>query len=208
MKRPRIKRPKAIRPRPKYPVTPPPEKPAADPSPPKPATPDTGWMGPSSDDGSFAAIRNAQRSFAAASGMPPLTTPVEIRAGGPFEITPATIPIIPTVYPTEPSGPITVHNHITINIHGADFREINAEMGKLLDELPRSNVISGETREKLIAELTAGMVIAKSPKPDPRLIDLLLKRPLMFIAEKGAGAVVGALATALLGLLGRATGLW
>src|ERR1700675_1449355 len=99
MKRQRIKRPKATRPRPK--AHPPAEKPA-EPPPPKLATPDTGWMGPSFDDG-MAAVQNAQqraRFIAAMSGgasppfpqpgMPPdapPTTPVEVRTGGPLEIT-------------------------------------------------------------------------------------------------------------------------
>jgi hypothetical protein len=120
----------------------------------------------------------------------------------------AAIPIVPTLYPGEPSGPITVHNHITININGVDGREFTAKMDELLGHLRRSNEISDEVQEKLLAELTAGMAILKSPKPDPKMINLLLKRPLAFIGEKGAGTIIGSLATALLALLGRLTGLW
>ena len=40
------------------------------------------------------------------------------------------------------------------------------------------------------------------------MIDLLLKRPLLYVTEKGAGVAVGAMATAALALLGKLTGLW
>jgi hypothetical protein len=82
-----------------------------------------------------------------------------------------------SLYPGELSGPITVHNHITININGVDGREFAAKMDELLGHLRHSNEISGEVRDKLLGELTAGMAILKSPKPDPKMIDLLLKRP-------------------------------
>jgi hypothetical protein len=118
------------------------------------------------------------------------------------------IPVIPTLYPGELGGSIIVHNHITINIHSADFREFSTKMDELLGHLRGSNEISGEVREKLIAEMTAGTGILKSPKPDPNIIELYLKRPLMFIMEKGAGAVIAKLAADLLALLGKVTGLW
>jgi hypothetical protein len=67
---------------------------------------------------------------------------------------------------------------------------------------------SGMTRDQLIAEIKAGRALLEAPKPDPKLIELLLKRPLMFIADKGGGALIGAAAAAALALLGRLTGLW
>jgi hypothetical protein len=46
------------------------------------------------------------------------------------------------------------------------------------------------------------LAILQSPKPDPKLIDLLLKRPLAYIADKAAGTIVSTLAaTALMALL-------
>jgi hypothetical protein len=123
-------------------------------------------------------------------------------------VTRGVIPIVPTLYPGELSGSITVHNHITININGVDGREFTAKMDGLLDHLRRSNEISGEVRDKVIAELTAGMAILKSPKPDPNMIDLLLKRPLTFIALTASGAIIAKLATEMLPLLGKLTGMW
>jgi hypothetical protein len=123
------------------------------------------------------------------------------------DVLPAPISIFPTVYPQEPSGTITVQNYITINVHGADFHTLENTMGQLLAEMPKSNAIAGEVRDKLIAEINAGMTILKSPKPTRGLIDLLLVRPLKYIAEKAAGATIGGLAGAALKVLLRMMGL-
>jgi len=116
--------------------------------------------------------------------------------------------IAPTQYPTDPAtGIIVVQNFISINLGGEQFREFNANMGELLTELRRSNEISGEVREKLLAEMEAGMAILKSPKPDPKLVDLLLRRSLAYVADKAVGTIISTLAaTALMALL-KMTGL-
>jgi hypothetical protein len=114
--------------------------------------------------------------------------------------------ISPTVYPQETGDTIIVQNHLTIYIHGTDFRELNAKMDELLTALRGSNEIAGEVRDKLIAEMTAGMAILKSPKPDPKMIDLLIKRPLTFIIEKGSGAIIGTLAIGAMMALGKIMG--
>ncbi len=120
----------------------------------------------------------------------------------------ATIPIVPTLYPGEPaSGAIIVQNFITVDVGGKEFREFGEKVIELVDQLQRSNEISGEVREKLLAEMAAGMAILRSPKPDPKLIDLLLRRPLAYVADKAVGTVVSTLAaTALMALL-KMTGL-
>jgi hypothetical protein len=123
-------------------------------------------------------------------------------------VIPAPVSIIPTIYPQEPSGAVIVHNHITINVRGAEFGELNEKLEELPVLLRRSNEVSGEVRDQLIAEITAGKVLLTAPKLDPKLIEALLKRPLMFITEKAAGAVVGAAAVTALALLGKITGLW
>jgi hypothetical protein len=118
------------------------------------------------------------------------------------------ISIVPTVYPQEPSGgSITVQNHITITVHSADFHALENTMGQLLPEMRKSNAIGGEVRDKLVAEINAGITILKSPKPDRGLIDLFLVRPLKYIAEKAAGATIGGLAGAALRVLLRMMGL-
>jgi len=124
-------------------------------------------------------------------------------------VTRATIPIVPTLYPVEPAnGAIMVQNFITIDTSSIEFREFNEKIGDLIKQIQRSNEISGEVREKLIAEMVAGIEILKSPKPDPNLIDLLLRRPLVYVADKAAGAIISALATAALLALGKLTGLF
>jgi len=118
------------------------------------------------------------------------------------------VSVVPTVYPTEPGGAVLVQNHITINVHSTDMRELNAKLDALVTELRRSNEISGEVRDQLLAEITAGKALLTAPKPNATLIELLLKRPLTFIAKQGAGTIIGTIATAALALLGKLTGLW
>jgi hypothetical protein len=118
------------------------------------------------------------------------------------------IPIVPTLYPREPGGAVTVQNHVTINVRSDEFRELNGKLDELLTLLRRSNEISGEVRDQLAAEIAAGKALLTAPKIDPSLIELLLKRPLTFIVEKASGAVIAATAIAALGLVGKLTGLW
>ena len=61
---------------------------------------------------------------------------------------------------------ITVQNHITIDVHDTEFGAFKEAIHELTDELRRSNEIAGEAREKLLAEIRAGIEILKSPKPD------------------------------------------
>jgi hypothetical protein len=118
------------------------------------------------------------------------------------------VPIIPTVYPSDPTaGTIIVQNYITITDRAA-LEEFNSKMTELCELMRRSNEIAGETRDKLLGEIAAGMALLNAPKPDPKMIQLLLRRPLMYVSEKAAGAIIGALAVTALGLLGKATGLW
>jgi hypothetical protein len=116
--------------------------------------------------------------------------------------------ITPTAYPSDPSSAITVQNFITINIDGDDYRKFGETMDRLLIELRQSNTIAGEVRDKLIAEMEAGLRILTSPKPDPKLIEVLLMRPLKYIGDKAAGPVIAALALAALATIGRMTGMF
>jgi hypothetical protein len=118
------------------------------------------------------------------------------------------VPLVPTAYPADPTtGTIIVQNYITI-IDKEAFSELKSQIAELCGHLRHSNQFAGETRDKLISEITAGMELLNSPKPDPQTIQLYLVRTLKYIGDKGSGAVIGALAVAALGLLGRATGLW
>jgi hypothetical protein len=104
-------------------------------------------------------------------------------------------PITPTVYPGEPSGTVIVQNQITINVHSTDFRKFEAKLDELLEAIRRSNEISGEVRDQLKAEITAGRTLLKAPKADRTWIDFLLVRPLRYLAEKVGSAVISKLAT-------------
>jgi hypothetical protein len=118
------------------------------------------------------------------------------------------VSVVSTVYPTEPGGAVLVQNHITINVNTTEFRQLNSKLDELIGLLRSSNEISGDTRNQLIAEITAGKILLTAPKSNAALIDLLLKRPLTFIAKQVAGTVIGRIAGAALALLGKLTGLW
>jgi hypothetical protein len=139
---------------------------------------------------------------------PDFQSPAPTLEGGPpaFSASWPTISITPTVYPADPGGAITVQNYITINVRSADFRELDDTMGQLLAELRKSNEIAGEVRDKLVAEMQAGMTTAKSPKPDRQVIEIWLLRPLKYICDKAAGSVIGKLAGAAMELLIRILG--
>jgi hypothetical protein len=104
------------------------------------------------------------------------------------------VAITPTVYPADWSGSVIVQSQITINIQSDEYRKFNNLIGQLLEEMRRSNAIAGEARDQLITEITAGTTLITAPKADRNWIDLLLVRPLRYIAEKAGGAVIGKLA--------------
>jgi len=118
------------------------------------------------------------------------------------------ISLRPTAYPHDPAAPVTVRNFVTVNVRGPDFLALSESMDRLIMELRQSNVIAGEVRDKLIAEMEAGLKVLASPKPDPKVIDVFLVRPLKYIGDKAAGPVIAALALAALAAIGRMTGMF
>ena len=118
---------------------------------------------------------------------------------------PPPIPITPTIYPDSPDGKIIVHNHITINIESVEFGQFDSVMEELVTKLLAggSNEISDDVRAKLLSEMTAGRELLEGPKPSRDLIDLLLVRPLRWLADKAGGAAIGALAVEALHLLSK-----
>jgi len=173
------------------------------PPPPRPQPgPETwGWQG--ADQTSEQIARQINQST-----PQPLRLETGQQASVATEVVKATIPIVPTLYPEEPDGAVIVHNHITINIHNVEFREFNSKLDDVIRLLRISNEISGETRDQLIAEIKAGRALLAAPKPDAQLIELLLRRPLLFIGKTASGAIIGVAATAAVALLGKLTGLW
>lgn len=108
-------------------------------------------------------------------------------------VQPQPIPVVPTIYPDTPEGPIVVHNHITINVNSPAFIRFDGNIGSIIRNLSSSNIVVGEARDKIISELTAGMAVIKGPKPSREQIELLLVRPLMWLAEKVAVAAISTL---------------
>jgi hypothetical protein len=112
------------------------------------------------------------------------------------------ISIVPTVYPQDPDGAITGSQaHVTINIHGGDFRKFKGTMVDLRKALQGVNAIAPEVRQQVIAETSAGTAILEAPKADRGLIDLLLIRPLKWLLSTGVGGAVTELAKRALDLL-------
>jgi hypothetical protein len=123
-------------------------------------------------------------------------------AGAESTVRPEIITITPTTYPVDPTGGrLVVHSHITINVRSPEFRASDAKLDELIAELRRSNEIAGETRDQLVAEISAGRTILKAPEPDQKLIELLLLKPLRYLADKAGSAVIGGLAVEALHLL-------
>ena len=117
-------------------------------------------------------------------------------------VIPAPIPITPTVYPDSPQGTVIVENYITINAQSV--QNFNIQMDALVKQLQfgGSNEISGDVCAQILSEITAGRALLEGTNPSRDLIDLLLVRPLKYLAEKAAGAIIGTLAgQALVALL-------
>lgn len=117
----------------------------------------------------------------------------------------AKAPIAETIYPAEPSGEVVVHNHITIDLQSAEYREFSTKVDDLLTVLRESNEFSGEVRDQLIAEISAGRTLLSAPKADPILIERFLTNPLRYIANKTVGTALAVLTMALMILLGKLT---
>jgi hypothetical protein len=126
--------------------------------------------------------------------LQPVTSPAVAKA-----------PISETIYPEEPSGEVVVRNHITIDLHSAAYREFSTKVDDLLTLLRESNEFSGEVRDQLIAEISAGRTLLSAPKADPILIERFLTNPLRYIANKTAGTALAVLTMALMILLGKLT---
>jgi hypothetical protein len=101
----------------------------------------------------------------------------------------------PTIYPDSPQGSVIVQNYVTINIQGDEYRRFNNNIQALITELRQSNEISGEVQDQLLSELKAGREIITAPKPQRALVDLLLLKPLKWLADKSGSAIISKLAT-------------
>ena len=143
-----------------------------------------------------ASLRKLSAAMRSTSGeVRPPSAPLDISTSPPeVRVVPPPGLITPTVYPDSPQGPLIIHNHITINIRTNEFKQFNTDFELLIRELRYSNEISGEIRDQLLSELKAGREIITGPKPQRDLIDLLLVRPLKWLAEKSGSAIVSKLA--------------
>ena len=115
-------------------------------------------------------------------------------------------PVVPTLYPAEPGGTVIVQNSITININGVEAQQLFSKLDALFGELDKSNRITGELRDQLKNEIAAGRSVLSAPKANRNLVDLLLVRPLRWLAEKAGSAIISKLAVDALDLLSKLLG--
>jgi hypothetical protein len=113
----------------------------------------------------------------------------------------ATISVAPTIYPESIDGAIVVENFVTVNIEGSELRHLSEKLDGVIEGLRGLNEIAADLRDKLIAEISAGQDIIKGPKPQRSLIELLLVRPLRFIAKAAGSTLVSEFAKKALELL-------
>ena len=116
-------------------------------------------------------------------------------------IIPAPVTVAPTRYPDDPAAPLVVRNYVRINLRSAEFQQSDTKLDELIRVLRQSNQIAGESRDQLVAEITAGRALLTAPKPDRNLLNVLLLGPLYYLADKAGSAVVGVLADEALHLL-------
>jgi hypothetical protein len=117
------------------------------------------------------------------------------------------ITIHPTIYPQPPGTTVIVINALTINVSGRDYRETRKAITAVIDAVRGSNEMPPEVRNQLTSEMSAGVGILPAPKVDRNLVDLLLVRPLRYVAEKCASVAVAELAKAALKALAKLVGL-
>jgi hypothetical protein len=109
--------------------------------------------------------------------------------------------IVPTPYPDDPAAELPIQDYVRVDLASATVQAFNAKLDEILDELQRSNTITGEIRDRLSAELRAGRILLDAPKPNRTLVDLLLVTPLKYLASQAGPAIIGALASEALRLL-------
>jgi hypothetical protein len=101
---------------------------------------------------------------------------------------PAPLTIAPTPYLSDPAAELPIGEYLRVDLASPAFKEFNAKLKQIFAELQRSNIIAGETRDRISAELEAGRTLLVAPKPSRDLVDLLLVRPLKYLATAAVGA--------------------
>jgi hypothetical protein len=115
--------------------------------------------------------------------------------------------IHPTIYPQPPGTTVIVINALTINVSSKDYRETKRAIAAVIEAVRGSNELPAEVRNQLTSEMKAGVEVLSAPKADRNLVDLLLVRPLRYVAEKCASVAVAELAKAALKALAKLIGL-
>jgi carbamate kinase len=99
--------------------------------------------------------------------------------------------ITPTPYPDDPASAFIVHGYLQVDRRSEEFRALNTKLDTVLEELRKSNEISGVLREQLVSEIEAGRRILESPRPDRGLVKVLLVHSLRWIIAAAGGGIVG-----------------
>ena len=113
-------------------------------------------------------------------------------------VVPAPVMIVPTIYPSDPAAPIVVHNYMTINVQAAGFREICCQSRCASSPFAAVERDCRRNKRSTGSRNYGGPNNTNGTEPDRNLIDVLLVRPLRYLADKAGSAVIGSLAAKIL----------
>lgn len=102
----------------------------------------------------------------------------------------AAVQVTPTIYAGNNANIV-----IEVNAGSAEFASAMEKLEAVLDLLRGSNEIAPETKQVLEGDVRAGVAVAKSGRANRTYLDLLLFRPLHWIAEKFASSAIGTAAS-------------
>jgi hypothetical protein len=105
-------------------------------------------------------------------------------------IGPTAVQVTPTIYAGD-----NANIEINVNTGTAEFAAAMEKIYELLDLLGGSNQIAQETKRELTGEVAAGVTLVQSGRANRTYLDLLLFRPLRWMAEKFGGSAIGIAAT-------------
>jgi hypothetical protein len=124
-----------------------------------------------------------------------------VSARAELTVRPEPVMITPTPYPDDPASAFIVHGYLQVDRRSEEFRALNTKLDTVLEELRKSNEISGVLREQLVSEIEAGRRILESPRPDRGLVKVLLVHSLRWIIAAAGGGIVGTHADEALSML-------
>jgi hypothetical protein len=82
------------------------------------------------------------------------------------------------------------NGHVIVVVDAAIAAMVAEKIGEVLDQLRGSNELASDTKRELTGDLKAGIEVIRSERANRSYVELLLLRPLQWIAEKFSGAAM------------------